>query len=52
MAHLDKLRQMYILPAINTKEAHCKQNTDKYDDIPQYKIEDLIMIKDFDKKSS
>ena len=34
----------------NTKEAHSKQNRDKYDDIPQYKTGDLIMIKNFDKK--
>ena len=49
MTFLDKLRQTYMLAAVNTKEAHSKQNTDKYDDIPQYKIEDLKMIKYFDK---
>ena len=49
MTHLDKLRQAYMLAALNTKEACSKQNIDKYDDIPQYKIGDLIMIKTFDK---
>ena len=33
MTHLDKLGQTYMLAAINTKEAHSKQNMDKYDDI-------------------
>ena len=39
MTHLDKLRQTYMLTALNTKEAHSKQSKDKYDDVPQYKIE-------------
>ena len=34
-----------MLAALNTKEAHSKQNKDKYDYIPQYKIGNLIMIK-------
>ena len=38
MTHLDKLRQIYMLAALNTKKAHSKQNKDKYDDIPLYKI--------------
>ena len=41
-----------MLAVLNTKEACSKQNTDKYDDIPQYKIGDLIMIKNVDKKSN
>ena len=49
MTCLDKLEQAYMLAALNTKEAQAKQNTDKYDDIPQYKIGDLIMIKKFNK---
>ena len=49
MTHLDKLRQAYMLVALNTKEACSKQNIDKYNDIPQCKIGDLIMIKNFDK---
>ena len=49
MIYLDKLRQTYMLAALNTKEAHSKQNKDKYDDIPQYKIGDLVMIRNFDK---
>ena len=44
MTHLDKLRQTYMLAALNTKEAHSKQNKDKYNKVPQYKTEDLIMI--------
>ena len=39
-----------MLAALNTKEACSKQNKDKYDDIPQYKIGDLFMIQNFDKK--
>ena len=39
-----------MLAALNTKEACSKQNIDKYNDIPQYKIGDLIMIKNFNKK--
>ena len=45
MIHIDKLRQAYTLAALNTKEAHSKQNKDKYDDVPLYKIWDLVMIK-------
>ena len=39
-----------MLAALNTKEAYSKQNRDKYDDITQYKIGDLIMIQHFDTK--
>ena len=49
MTHLDKLRQANMLASLNTKDECSKQNIDKYDDIPQYKIEDLIMITNFDK---
>ena len=49
MTNLDKLRQTYMLAALNTKEAHSKQIIEKYDNTPQYKIGDLIMIKNFDK---
>ena len=45
----DKLRQASILAALNIKEAHSKQNKEKYDDVPQYKIGHLVMIKNFDK---
>ena len=45
MICLDKLRQAYMLAALNTKEAHSKQDNDKYNDIPQYRIGDSIMIK-------
>ena len=34
MTHLDKLRQIYMSAALNTKEACSKPNRDKYDDIP------------------
>ena len=50
MTHLAKLRWAYMLSALNTKEAPSKQNKEKYDYMSQYKIEDLIMIKKFDKK--
>ena len=50
MAHLDKLRQTYMLAALNTKEAHSKQNEDKYDYIPHHKNRRLVMIKNYDKK--
>ena len=48
MIHLDKLRQAYMLTSLNTKEAHSKQNKDKYDDILQYKNGYLAMIRNFD----
>ena len=35
---LEKLRETYMLAALNTKEACSIQNIHKYDDIPQYKI--------------
>ena len=49
MIHLDKLRQAYMLAVLNIKEVHSKQNKEKYDDVPQYKIGDLVMIKNFNK---
>ena len=39
-----------MLTALNTKEAHSKQKCDKHDNVPMFKIRDLIMIKNFDKK--
>ena len=50
MTCLDKLYQTYMLTALNTKEAHSKQKQDKHDDVPRFKIGDLVMIKNFDKK--
>ena len=41
-----------MLAALNTKVACYKQNKDKYDDTAQYKTGDIIMIKNFDKKSN
>ena len=49
---LDKLGQAYTLAGLNTKEAHSMQTNETYDDIPQYKIDDLVMIRNFDKKSN
>ena len=43
------LRQAYMLVALNTKKAPSKQNKDKNDYIPHHKIEDLAMIKNFNK---
>ena len=50
MICLDKLRQAYMLTAINIREAHSMQTKQRYDDIPNYKIGDLVMIKNFDRK--
>ena len=41
-----------MLAALNTKEAHSKQQCNKNDNVPCYKIGDLIMIKNFGKKST
>ena len=49
MTCLDKSRQTYMLAALKTKETCSKQNADKYNDIPQYKIGDLMMITNFEK---
>ena len=49
MTQLDKLRQAYMLADLNTKDAHSKQNRDKYEYMSQYEIGDLIMIKNFNK---
>ena len=48
---LDKLRQAYMLAALNIKEACSNQSKQKYDDIPNSKIVDLVMIRNFDKIS-
>ena len=40
-----------MLTALKTKEACSKQNKENYDDIPQYKIHDLVMIRNFDKQN-
>ena len=50
MTWLDKLWEAYMLAALNTKEACSKWNKDKYDNVLQYQIGDLVMIKKFDKK--
>ena len=38
MSCLDKLRQAYMLTALNAKKAHSKHSEQKYDDVPNYKI--------------
>ena len=50
MICLEKLQQVYMLAILNTNEAHSKQNLDKDEDVPQYKLGDLDMIKNFDKE--
>ena len=50
MIYLDKLRQAYMLAALNMRESHSKQSKQRYDDIPNYKIGDLVMIINFNKK--
>ena len=52
LIHLDKLQQTYMLAALNTREAQSKQTKQRYDDVPNYKIGDLLMIKNFDRKST
>ena len=52
MICLDKLRQAYKLAALNTRASHSKQSKQKYDDIPNYKIGDLVMIRNLDNKSN
>ena len=52
MTHLEKIKTGIYVSSPHTKEAHSKQNIEKYDDIPKYKIGDLIMTKNFDKKSN
>ena len=41
-----------MLARLNTKEAHSKQKCDIHDDIPKFKMCNLIVIKTFDKKSN
>ena len=42
---LDKLGQAYMLAALNMKKACSKHTKLKYDDVPNYKIVDLVMIR-------
>ena len=41
-----------MLAALNTREAHSKQTKQRYDDVPNYKIGDTVMIKSCNKKST
>ena len=52
MICLDKFRQAYMLAALNMREALSKQTKQRYDDVSHYKIGDLVMIKNVDKKST
>ena len=52
MTCLDKLRQAYRLAALNMREVHSNQSKQKYDNVHNYKIGDLVMIRNFDKKSN
>ena len=52
MVCLDKLRQAYILAALIMREAHSKQSKQKYDDVTNYKIDDLVMIRNLDKETN
>ena len=38
-----------MLGALNTKEGHSKQSKQEYGDILNYKIGDLVLIRNFDK---
>ena len=52
MICLDKLRQAYMLAALNTRDVCLKQSKQKYYDVSNYKIGGLVMIRNFDKKSN
>ena len=41
-----------MLATLNTKESCSKQKHDKHNDVLKFKIGNLIMIKNFDKKSN
>ena len=41
-----------MLASLNMREAHSKQSKQRYDDISNYKIGDLVMIRNFGKKSN
>ena len=50
MTNLNKLCQTYMIVVLNTQEEHSKQKCGKHNNVPQYKVGDLVMIKNFDKK--
>ena len=50
MICLDKLRQAYMLAALYMKDVWLKQPKEKYEDAPNYKFGDLVMITNFDRK--
>ena len=52
MINLDKLRKAYMLAALHMREAQSRQTKQSSDDVPYYKIGDLVMIKNFNKKST
>ena len=52
ITHPNKLLQTYMLPVLNTKEAHPIQICDKHNDIPEFKIGVLIMVKNVYRESN
>ena len=52
MICLDKLRHAYMLAALNMREVQSKQPKHKYDDVPNHHLDDIVMIKNFDRKST
>ena len=41
-----------MLAALNVREDHSKQTKQRYHDVPNYKIGDVVMIRNFNKKST
>ena len=48
MICLDKLGETYILATLNMREAQSKKPNNKYDDLPNYHVGVLVMIKSFE----
>ena len=40
-----------MLAALNTRETYSKQTKQRYDDVPNYKISALVMIRNFEKNT-
>ena len=41
-----------MLAVLNMRDAYSKQTEQRYDDVPNYKICNLVMIRNFDMKSN
>ena len=52
MVCLDKLRQADMLAALNMRKSQSKQPKQKCEDVPNYKIGNLVMKKNFNRKST